>query len=45
MKVLWSEADIRFAVNGNCVLRVPKQRRTVPFNKDFFLDHERGHGW
>jgi len=35
-EVTWSEADIRFAVNGNVFYVFPNSA-AVPFNKDFFL--------
>jgi beta-glucanase (GH16 family) len=35
-EVTWSDADIRFAVNGNVFYVFPNSA-AVPFNKDFFL--------
>ena len=35
-EVIWSEADIRFAVNGTVFYVFPNSA-AVPFNKDFFL--------
>ena len=35
-EVIWSEADIRFAVNGTVFYVFPNSQN-LPFNKDFFL--------